>query len=80
METPSVKAQRLLEQVYAMRKGNIDAIPEGYFSVKQYARMWKMGRSNTERFIKQLVESGTIKQVRLRQIVKGRITVLSFYG
>jgi len=79
METPSVKAQRLLEQVYAMRKGNIDAIPEGYFSVKQYARMWKMGRSNTERFIKQLVESGTIKQVRLRQIVKGRITVLSFY-
>jgi hypothetical protein len=39
-----------------------------------------MGRSNTERFIKQLVESGTIKQVRLRQIVKGRITVLSFYG
>lgn len=80
METPSVKAQRLLEQVYAMRKGNVDAIPEGYFSVKQYARMWKMGRSNTERFIKQLVESGTIKQVRLRQIVKGRITVLSFYG
>jgi len=80
METPSVKAQRLLEQVYAMRKGNVDAIPEGYFSVKQYAKMWKMGRSNTERFIKQLVESGTIKQVRLRQIVRGRITVLSFYG
>jgi Fic family protein len=80
METPSVKAQRLLEQVYAIRKGNVDTIPEGYFSVKQYAKMWKMGRSNTERFIKQLVESGTIKQVRLRQIVKGRITVLSFYG
>jgi Fic family protein len=80
METPSVKAQRLLEQVYAMRKGNVDTIPNGYFSANQYAKMWKMGRTNTERFLKELVESGTIKQVRLRQIVKGRITVLSFYG
>lgn len=80
METPSVKAQRLLEQVYAMRKGNVDVVPEGYFSANQYANMWKMGRTNTERMLKELVESGKVKQVRLRQIVKGRITVLSFYG
>lgn len=80
METPCVKAQRLLDEVYAMRKSRVDVIPNGYHSAKEYAKMWKMGRTNAERCLKELVESGKVKQVRLRQIVKGRITMLSFYG
>jgi Fic family protein len=80
METPGVKAQRLLEEVYAMRKGRVDVVPQGYHSAKEYAKMWKMGRTNAERCLKELVESGKVTQVRLKQIVKGRITVLSFYG
>ena len=80
METPAVKAQRLLEQLYRQRQGEIDAVPKGYMSVQQYRKLWKMGRSNTERLLKKAVKNKMVKVVRLRQVVNGRIMVLSFYG
>jgi len=80
MEKPAVKAQRLLEEVYRQRKGAVDVVPEGYMSVAQYAKLWKMGRTNTEIIIKEAVKKKLVKMVRLRQLAKGRLMKLNFYG
>ena len=80
METPAVKAQRLLEEVYRQRKGAVDVVPDGYMSVAQYSKLWKMGRSNTEVIIKEALKKKLVKVVRLRQLVDGRLMKLNFYG
>ena len=80
METPSVKAQRLLEEVYRQRKGEVDKVPAGYMTVAQYAKLWKMGRSNTEVIIKEALKKKLVKVIRLRQLVDGRLMKLNFYG
>lgn len=80
METPAVKAQRLLEEVYRQRKGAVDVVPDGYMSVAQYAKLWKMGRTNTEKIIKEAVQKKLVKVLRLRQVVNGRMRKLNFYG
>jgi hypothetical protein len=80
METPSVKAQRLLEEVYRQRKGDVDAVPAGYMTVAQYAKLWKMGRTNTEILLKEALKKKLVKMVRLRQLAGGRLMKLNFYG
>ena len=80
METPAVKAQRLLEEVYRQRKGEVDVVPDGYMSVAQYSKLWKMGRSNTEVIIKEALKKKLVKVIRLRQLVDGRLMKLNFYG
>ena len=80
METPSVKAQRLLEEVYRQRKGDVDVVPAGYMTVAQYAKLWKMGRTNTEILLKEAVKKKLVKVVRLRQLAGGRLMKLNFYG
>jgi len=80
METPALKAQRLLEQLHRQRQNEVDKVPPGYMTIKQYGKLWKMGRSNTERLLKKAVKNKMVKVVRLRQVVEGRITILSFYG
>jgi len=80
METAAVKAQRLLEEVYRQRKGAVDKIPPGYMTVAQYAKIWKMGRTNTEMIIKEAVKNKLVKMVRLRQVVGNRLSRLNFYG
>jgi hypothetical protein len=80
METPSVKAQRLLEEVYRQRKGDVDVVPAGYMTISQYAKLWKMGRTNTEILMKEAVKKKLVKMIRLRQLAKGRLMKLNFYG
>ena len=80
METPSVKAQRLLEEVYRQRNAAVDKVPAGYMTVQQYAKLWKMGRTNTEIIIKEAVQKKLVKVLRLRQVVRGRMRKLNFYG
>jgi hypothetical protein len=80
METPAVKAQRLLEEIYRQRKGAVDVVPDGYMSVAQYAKLWKMGRTNTEKIIKEAVKKKLVKTIRLRQLAGGRLMKLNFYG
>lgn len=80
METPSVKAQRLLEEVYRQRKGDVDVVPAGYMTVAQYAKLWKMGRTNTEILLKEALKKKLVKMVRLRQLAGGRLMKLNFYG
>lgn len=80
METPSVKAQRLLEEVYRQRKGDVDVVPAGYMTVAQYAKLWKMGRTNTEILLKEAVKKKLVKVVRLRQLAGDRLMKLNFYG
>ena len=80
METPSVKAQRLLEEVYRQRKGDVDKVPAGYMTIAQYAKLWKMGRTNTEKIIKEAMKKKLIKMIRLRQLAGGRLMKLNFYG
>jgi predicted ArsR family transcriptional regulator len=37
-------------------------------------------RSQTRRHLNELVKAGKLKAVRLRREVKGRITMITFYG
>jgi hypothetical protein len=80
METPELKAQRLLEEVYRQRKGAVDDVPPGFMTIKQYAKLWKMGRTNTEKIMKEAVKKKLVKVIRLRQVLDGRLTKLNFYG
>jgi hypothetical protein len=80
METPAVKAQRLLEEVYRQRKGAVDKVPPGYMTVAQYAKLWKMGRTNTEIIIKEAVKNKLVKMIRLRQLAGNRLMKINFYG
>ena len=80
METPALKAQRLLEEVYRQRKMEVDKVPPGYMTIAQYAKLWKMGRTNTEIIIKEAVKNKLVKMVRLRQVVGNRLSRLNFYG
>ena len=80
METPAVKAQRLLDEVYRQRKMEVDKVPPGYMTIQQYAKLWKMGRTNTEIIIKEAVKKKLVKVIRLRQVVGNRLSKLNFYG
>jgi hypothetical protein len=80
METPAVKAQRLLEEVYRQRKGAVDKVPPGYMTVAQYAKLWKMGRTNTEIIIKEAVKNKLVKMIRLRQLAGNHLMKINFYG
>jgi hypothetical protein len=80
METPAVKAQRLLQEVYRQRKGAVDKVPPGYMTVAQYAKIWKMGRTNTEIIIKEAVKNKLVKMIRLRQLAGNRLMKINFYG
>lgn len=80
METSAVKAQRLLDEVHRLRASRVDVIPEGYHTVMEWAGMWKMRRTNAERILKELIEAKKMRSVRLRKVIKGRVTVVTFYG
>ena len=80
METPAVKAQRLLEKLYKQRLGEVDKIPPGFMSLEGYSKAWKMKRTQTDRLLKRAVKSKMIKVVRLRQVTNGKLRYLSFYG
>ena len=80
METTAVKAQRLLQEVYRQRKGAVDKVPPGYMTVAQYAKLWKMGRTNTEIIIKEAVKNKLVKMIRLRQLAGNRLMKINFYG
>lgn len=80
METPAVKAQRLLEKLYKQRLGEVDKVPPGYMTIEGYCKAWKMKRTQTDRLLKRAVKDKMVKMVRLRQVLNGRIRTLSFYG
>jgi hypothetical protein len=80
METPAVKAQRLLEQLHKAKKNEEDDVPFGYLCVKGWGKLWKMGRTNTERNIKMLVKRKLLKCIRLRRFIGNKIHVINFYG
>jgi hypothetical protein len=58
----------------------VDAVPAGYMTIAQYAKLWKMGRTNTEILMKEAVKKKLVKMIRLRQLAKGRLMKLNFYG
>jgi predicted ArsR family transcriptional regulator len=80
METTAVKAQRLLEEIANLRNRTKQEPPAGYLDVAGWAKHFGLQRSQTRRHLNQLVKAGKLKSVRLRREVKGRITMITFYG
>ena len=80
METTAVKAQRLLEEIANLRNRTKQEPPAGYLDVASWAKQFKLQRSQTRRHLNELVKAGKLKAVRLRREVKGRITIITFYG
>lgn len=80
METTAVKAQRLLEEIARMRVRAVEKPPEGYLDVEGWSKQFKLKRSQTRRHLNALVKAGKLKSVRVRQEIKGRIQMVTFYG
>lgn len=80
METPAVKAQRLLEQLYRVRQGQEDKVPKGYLSIEDFMRHWGLKRSQTRLNVLKLVKAGQLKEVTLRRFVGKKICVVNYYG
>jgi len=80
METPAVKAQRLLEQLYRVRQGQEDKVPKGFMSIAEFQKHWKLERSQTRLNVMKLMKAGQLKEVTLRRFVGGKICVVKYYG
>jgi predicted ArsR family transcriptional regulator len=80
METTAVKAQRLLEEIANLRNMTKQEPPAGYLDVTGWAKQFDLKKSQTRRHLTELVKAGKLKAVRLRREVKGRITMVTFYG
>ena len=80
METPAVKAQRLLEQLYRVRQGQEDKVPKGYLSIEDLMKHWGLKRSQTRLNVLKLVKAGQLKEVTLRRFVGKKIRVVNYYG
>jgi predicted ArsR family transcriptional regulator len=48
--------------------------------VTGWAKQFDLKKSQTRRHLTELVKAGKLKAVRLRREVKGRITMVTFYG
>lgn len=80
METPALKAQRMLEELAKSRAGMADKVPDGYYDVKGWMDLWKMERSQVRLNLKTLVKRKKLKAVRLRVFRGGKIVGVTFYG
>ena len=80
METPSVKAQRLLEELAKTRAGLADKVPDGYYDVHGWMKLWNMQRSQVRLNLQTLVKRKKLNAVRLRVFRGGKIVGVTFYG
>lgn len=80
METPAVKAQRLLEELAKSRAVMADKVPDGYYDVAGWMKLWGMQRSQVRKNLQTLVKRNKLKAVRLRAFRGGKIVGVTFYG
>ena len=79
METPEVKAQRLLDDLYNKLNGQSEKVPEDYHSINEWAKMMKRPRRSMEYTMKRALKLGIVDRKYFRIIVKGRFRKTAFY-
>ena len=80
METPEVKAQRLLEEMAKVRRGEQDPIPPGFLTIEHYAKLWKLKRSQARLMILKLEKANKVKRLVLRRFVNSKNCRLFYFG
>jgi len=79
METPEVKAQRLLESYYNMKQGQEDATPEGYVSIDQIMKVHDCCRAQVFRMMKRLEREGKVHRIALRKMRNNRLVIVTYF-
>lgn len=79
METPEVKAQRLLDAYYNMKEGQEDPTPEGYVSIEQIMQVQGCCRAQVFRMMKRLEKLGKVHRLALRKMRGTRLTIVTYF-
>ena len=79
METPEVKAQRLLDSYYNMKQGQEDATPEGFVSVDEIMKVQDCCRAQVFRIMARLEKQGKVQRIQLRKMRNNRLVVVTYF-
>ena len=79
METPEVKAQRLLEAYFNMKHDQEDPTPEGYVSIDELMAVHGCCRAQVFRMMGRLEKQGKVHRIKLRKFRVNRIQVVTYF-
>ncbi len=79
METPEVKAQRLLESYFNMKQDKEDDTPEGYVSIDEIMAVHRCCRAQVFRMMGRLEKQGKVHRIKLRKFKGKRIQVVTYF-
>jgi hypothetical protein len=79
METPEVKAQRLLEQYYNLKEKREEETPDGYMSIEQLMKAFKCTRGQVFRMMRKLENAGKVHRILLRKARNKRFTKVTYF-
>lgn len=79
METPEVKAQRLLESYFNMKQDKEDETPDGYVSIDEIMAVHRCCRAQVFRMMGRLEKQGKVHRIKLRKFRLNRIQVVTYF-
>jgi Fic family protein len=80
MESPSVKAQRLLNALYERELRRSEPIPEGYMDAIGWGKEFKITRQNAKKRLERLFKAGLLKKVLIKRWTKSGYKNIAHYG
>ncbi len=75
-----MKPNDILAAILREVRKDIDPIPAGYMSMKDFVKAWRLPRSTVQGHLEAGLEKGIIHRIRLRQLgAKGKKVYTYFY-
>lgn len=79
METPELKAQRLLEAYFNMKHSLEDPTPEGYVSIDELMAVHGCCRGQVFRMMARLERQGKVHRILLRKMRNNRLNHVTYF-
>jgi len=80
MESPSVKAQRLLNELFKLQLRESDPVPPGFMDSIAWGKEFKLTRQNAKKRLEKMVKVGLIKKITLRRWTRIGYKKIDHYG
>ena len=73
------EAQKLLDQIYAEYISERQEIPEGFYTIKEWRKVWGIARSSVERHIQLALKKKLMEKRSFRIVTKNRYCTVAHY-
>ena len=75
-----MKPNDILAAILREVRKDVDPVPEGYMSMKDFGKAWRLPRSTVQGHVEMALKKGILHRIKLRQLgPKGKKVYVYFY-